>query len=563
MRARFSGFIIAAALLLPAVAQAGEVKQLGSNMVWLRCPLGQTWSGSSCAGKAKSMNWSEAMKACPAGYRLPTRREFMKLLGGCDKRARSGGIGRCASCGKSARCSSMFGKDLGWYWSSSYAGGSSGAWGVYFSYGAVSNAGEYAPSNVRCVRKTAGVNMNIGGVWAGKNPKSCSKCIKFAGFLTPNGKLIRWKTSVSRAKKLLTGKIDRTDFDRRRGVRRLELSGVFSISDHNQSYVFSDIFLLFDKRGLSKIMFGGFSEFDLVYGEMKSVYGRKHDQLEHGNTENTGDVNEVYIWFGNTTVTRLGLMKVANPLGGANLTEVNTLTIKRKNDVRCVRGGGDVFSKPEEKKVDKLPARAGKVKQPGSRSIYRDIDNAYRKAISLRNIGKDREYEKYLDIVVDNYKKLDEKDRNRFTRKAVAHARFLQLETEFNDYINIKLVLPPRTLKRNLFMKIDIRSKLEKKYEEVVGFKDTDWSIAALVRIGQLSQNLSQSMYDAPVPASLTPDQQDVYFKELRNHALLLNNKAIVFYRKVIEVSSSKGISNDWTIMAQELLRKYMTQKNP
>ncbi|MBW1811816.1 MAG: DUF1566 domain-containing protein [Deltaproteobacteria bacterium] len=131
-----------------------EVRQPGTNIYWLRCPLGQIWSGSSCQGERRSMPWADAIKACPAGYRLPTRQEFANLLGGCDENARGGGYGYCASCGKSSMCSSMFGKDRGFYWSSSsLSGDSSLAWLVGFPAGNVGiSAGKDDGHDVRCVR---------------------------------------------------------------------------------------------------------------------------------------------------------------------------------------------------------------------------------------------------------------------------------------------------------------------------------------------------------------------------------------------------------------------------
>ncbi len=38
------------------------------------------WTGKYFRGVAKKINWNKAMKACPRGYRLPTRQEFMALL---------------------------------------------------------------------------------------------------------------------------------------------------------------------------------------------------------------------------------------------------------------------------------------------------------------------------------------------------------------------------------------------------------------------------------------------------------------------------------------------------
>jgi len=131
--------------------QAGEVKQPGTNVYWMRCPLGQTWSGSSCQGVPSRMPWARAMKACPAGYRLPTRQEFVNLLDGCDEKVRGGGSGYCAICGKSAMCSSMFGKDEGYYWSSSVSGSSS-AWDASFYGGRIAGDDQSPGGYMRCVR---------------------------------------------------------------------------------------------------------------------------------------------------------------------------------------------------------------------------------------------------------------------------------------------------------------------------------------------------------------------------------------------------------------------------
>lgn len=136
-----------------AAERTKDVKQPGSNLYWLRCPSGQTWTGSDCQGERSKMKWDAAMKACPAGYRLPTRQEFVELLGGCDGAVSGVQTGACASCEKSAGCSAMFGEALGFYWSSSsYAALPSFAWLVAFGSGNVVNVDKRNDYDVRCVR---------------------------------------------------------------------------------------------------------------------------------------------------------------------------------------------------------------------------------------------------------------------------------------------------------------------------------------------------------------------------------------------------------------------------
>jgi len=193
----------------------------------------------------------------------------------------------------------------------------------------------------------------------------------------------------------------------------------------------------------------------------------------------------------------------------------------------------------------------------------RMLNVTYKHAMALRKLGKEKDSDKLLDKIIEQFNQLPEEAKSEEAREAVSHARFLQLEQEFNDYINIKLELPPRNLKKNLFRKIELRPKLERKYEEVVAYKDPDWSIAGLVRIGQISQNLSQSMYDAPIPAGLTPEQADIYVEELQKQALPLEEKAMALYQKAIDVSGQKGLYNQWTIKAQEQLKSYRPSAYP
>jgi MYXO-CTERM domain-containing protein len=146
-----------------------EVRQPGKNLYWLRCPIGHTWTEYSCQGRRKKMNWHKSMKACPSGYRLPTKQEFVDLLGDCTwTRGMGGSRGKCNSClAVGSACSSMFGYDNYSYWtSSSYkkdlpkrsshplAPTRSMDLGltVDFATGYVRSAGKLSETNVRCVR---------------------------------------------------------------------------------------------------------------------------------------------------------------------------------------------------------------------------------------------------------------------------------------------------------------------------------------------------------------------------------------------------------------------------
>ena len=202
-------------------------------------------------------------------------------------------------------------------------------------------------------------------------------------------------------------------------------------------------------------------------------------------------------------------------------------------------------------------------KYAGRSSATRVLNVIYNHALALHHSGKQKESDKFFNNLLDAYSKLSDEMRTSEIRHMISHGQFLKLEAEFNNFKTLKLVLPPSVLKHNLFVKIGVRSKLEKKYEEIVALQDPRWSLAALVRIGQINQNLSQSMYEAPISHDLTTNQQDNYVQELQKQALPFEEKATGCYQKVIAIAAAKGIYNEWLLQAQDLLRIYQPTVYP
>ncbi len=147
-----------------------KVRQPLTGFFWKRCPLGQAWDLATCActGVPSSMMWCEAMgepddtESCPAvptttdmcesthgeGYRLPTGEDYKDVLGDCS----DGGVpNTCHSCEESADCTSMFGTDTNWYWSSTSFDVFSARY-ANFADGGVDDAVKDTIGKVRCMR---------------------------------------------------------------------------------------------------------------------------------------------------------------------------------------------------------------------------------------------------------------------------------------------------------------------------------------------------------------------------------------------------------------------------
>ena len=70
-----------------ALFRQGLWRDPKTKLLWMHCSFGQTWNGKTCSGKAKIINWSDAMKAGNnlnyggvTGWRLPTIDELKTLM---------------------------------------------------------------------------------------------------------------------------------------------------------------------------------------------------------------------------------------------------------------------------------------------------------------------------------------------------------------------------------------------------------------------------------------------------------------------------------------------------
>ncbi|MCB1656817.1 MAG: DUF1566 domain-containing protein [Pseudomonadales bacterium] len=100
-----------------------EVKDTQTGLIWQRCSLGQTWSGTSCTGTAATYNWTNALQTAKNmgnGWRVPNIKELDSLI-------------EQACYSPSINETYFPNTQSNWYWSSSpVANNSSNAWIVYF-----------------------------------------------------------------------------------------------------------------------------------------------------------------------------------------------------------------------------------------------------------------------------------------------------------------------------------------------------------------------------------------------------------------------------------------------
>jgi len=137
---------------------------------------------------------------------------------------------------------------------------------------------------------------------------------------------------------------------------------------------------------------------------------------------------------------------------------------------------------------------------------------------------------------------------------AAAEASFMMAEAPFQEYAAIKLKLPVKKLEAGLKEKAKGLLETVKLYETIVSYKQAEWAIAALYMIGQANQNFARTMYDAPIPRELTPEQADIYQQGLANKAIPIEERAVEAYKKAMDKSFELNMYTEWTKKAMERL---------
>ncbi len=147
-------------------------------------------------------------------------------------------------------------------------------------------------------------------------------------------------------------------------------------------------------------------------------------------------------------------------------------------------------------------------------------------------------------------------------------AAFLLAEEDFASYddMSIKAKTGKKQAKE-LVSKSERLQKVEKTYKEIISdYKQAEWSLASLYRIGSLYDNLQKSIFDAPCPADIKridPIACDEYRTVLEDKAYAVEEKAVEAYRVAYEKSKELKISNEWTKRTLDALNLLRSSEFP
>lgn len=161
---------------------------------------------------------------------------------------------------------------------------------------------------------------------------------------------------------------------------------------------------------------------------------------------------------------------------------------------------------------------------------------------------------------------LSQSDKDALTtgRNAAAEARFRMGEAIYRDFAAMELKIHPfknvKTYVEKMTEKITAKTRLVAEastiYNEVIVFGSANWAIAALVRIGQMYQALSEDIYNAPAPGSFDEEQQEIFKIAMNERAAVPESKAKEAYEIAIKKVQELRWWNPWVKEGEKQLAK-------
>lgn len=189
----------------------------------------------------------------------------------------------------------------------------------------------------------------------------------------------------------------------------------------------------------------------------------------------------------------------------------------------------------------------------GPLGVLDRLEALTRAGISLRRAGDVHKADRQLRSVERMYR--DHRDVRAVAESDwVARAYFERGEIYRELFATIHFKLPVEHMKRDLEDKANLFLKAQSAYFRCVRFHNPRWSLAAGFQIGNLYARLIDDIYAAEVPAELSSDLVEAYRAELWKNTGKLARKAVVVFRKNIDLAKRMGHNDEWVARSQEQL---------
>ncbi len=147
-----------------------------------------------------------------------------------------------------------------------------------------------------------------------------------------------------------------------------------------------------------------------------------------------------------------------------------------------------------------------------------------------------------------------------------AHAQFAVADLAFADYDAVKVEGASKAQKDAIVKRSKLLTSVRDEFQKVFPFKQVEWTLASLYRIGSLYESFADMLFAAPPPPEikkLGPDYVEEYRVLLEEKAVPLEDKAVEAYKRTIEEAKKASVGNAWTKRTLVSLNKLRKKEFP
>lgn len=99
--------------------------------------------------------------------------------------------------------------------------------------------------------------------------------------------------------------------------------------------------------------------------------------------------------------------------------------------------------------------------------------------------------------------------------------------------------------------------------DAVAGYGSRDWSYAAYLYRGQMLVFFAKSIYGAPTPENMSPDEEEEYLNALEQFGKPIEDQALRSFVSALSDAESKGVVNQWVTELRKAVNRYKPKEYP
>ncbi len=148
-------------------------------------------------------------------------------------------------------------------------------------------------------------------------------------------------------------------------------------------------------------------------------------------------------------------------------------------------------------------------------------------------------------------------------------AQFELVEAKFRQYETVQLregmslSRQQKVVGRKFKLLLELAKEDTGLYSQISKYRYNPWTIAALVRMGQVPLGFSKFLYDAPDPSGIAEEDLELYREQIEEIAVQQEDYAVEKLETAVGAARRFKIVNEWSQLGLSILNKYKPQEYP